>query len=195
MVSISGTGCSNSYIDAPGACTWESIRPGSTVLPPRSTRSVPEPGQLHDVGVRAHRNDPPVADRHRLDDPELRVDGHDLAVVEDMARRRPGLVPRAATTIATTRWNTGNGSSSHPLGSAHHAASTRTDRSRRDVLSSGTAPASFRRRRQGLQPSFSSRSATQRGWRLRKSRRTCWPTSLQRSHPTDSGFLSVNEAA
>ena len=45
-LSISGTGCSNSYIDAAGACTWESIKPGSTVLPPRSTRSVPEPASL-----------------------------------------------------------------------------------------------------------------------------------------------------
>jgi hypothetical protein len=41
-----GTGCSNSYIDAAGACTWESIRPGRTVLPPRSTRSVDGPASF-----------------------------------------------------------------------------------------------------------------------------------------------------
>ncbi len=45
-LSMSGTGCSNSYIDAFGACTWESISPGSTVLPPRSTCSVSEPASL-----------------------------------------------------------------------------------------------------------------------------------------------------
>ena len=44
-------------------------------------------GQLHDLGVRAGREDAPVANRHGLHDAKLRVDGHDLAVVEDVARR------------------------------------------------------------------------------------------------------------
>ena len=88
MVSMSGTGCSNSYIDALGACTWESISPGSTVLPPRSICSVLEPASFDDVGVRAHRNDAAVPNRHGFDDVKLRIDGHDLAVVEDVAGRR-----------------------------------------------------------------------------------------------------------
>ena len=45
-LSMSGTGAPNSYIDALGACTWESISPGSTVLPPRSTCSVAEPASF-----------------------------------------------------------------------------------------------------------------------------------------------------
>ena len=45
-------------------------------------------GELHDLGVRAHRDDAPVANRHRLDGAELRVDRHDPAGVEDVARRR-----------------------------------------------------------------------------------------------------------
>jgi hypothetical protein len=44
-------------------------------------------GQPQDLGIAAHGKDPPVADRHRLHDPELGIDGHDLAVVEDLARR------------------------------------------------------------------------------------------------------------
>ena len=44
-------------------------------------------GQFHDVGVRAHRDDAPVANRHGLHGAKLRVDGHDLAGVEDVARR------------------------------------------------------------------------------------------------------------
>ena len=46
MFSMSGTGCSNSYIDALGAWTWESISPGSTVLPPRLTCCVSDPASF-----------------------------------------------------------------------------------------------------------------------------------------------------
>jgi hypothetical protein len=46
MLSMSGTGCSNSYIDAAGAWTCESINPGNTVLPPRSILSVVEPASF-----------------------------------------------------------------------------------------------------------------------------------------------------
>ena len=45
-LSMSGTRCSNSYIDALGACTWESINPGSTVLPARLICCVPEPASF-----------------------------------------------------------------------------------------------------------------------------------------------------
>ena len=89
---MSGTGCSNSYIDALGAWTWESISPGSTVLPPRSTCWVSVPASFWMsafVPVAVMR---PSANRHRLHGAKLRIDGHDLAGVEDVARRGFALI-------------------------------------------------------------------------------------------------------
>ena len=87
MLSMSGTGCSNSYMDAAGAWTCESINPGSTVLPPRSTCSGPGVREFQNVTVRTGRKDASIANRHGLDDVKLRIDGDDLAVVKDVARR------------------------------------------------------------------------------------------------------------
>src|SRR6266550_1546518 len=44
-------------------------------------------GQFRDVGVRAHRDDAPLANRHSLDGAKLRVNSHNPGAVEDVARR------------------------------------------------------------------------------------------------------------
>ena len=48
-------------------------------------------GEREHVGIRAGGENPAVADRHRFHDLELRIDGRDLAVMEDVARRRLAL--------------------------------------------------------------------------------------------------------
>ena len=48
-------------------------------------------GELEHVGVRAGGENPAVADRHRFHDLKLRIDRRDLAVMEDVARRRLAL--------------------------------------------------------------------------------------------------------
>ena len=49
-------------------------------------------GEFQDVGVRAHRDDAPGANRHGLDSAKLRINGHDLAGVKDVARRGFALI-------------------------------------------------------------------------------------------------------
>ena len=80
-VSMSGTGRSNSYIAAAAACTWESISPGSTVLPSKSTRSVRGPASRSDLGAAANRHNPVAPHRHRFHDAEALVHRDDLPVM------------------------------------------------------------------------------------------------------------------
>ncbi len=51
---------------------------------------LPGPGrrELEHAGIRAGGENAPVANRHRFHDAELRIDGRDPSVVEDVARRR-----------------------------------------------------------------------------------------------------------
>ena len=53
----------------------------------------PRTGEFGDVGIRADRHDASVANREGLQRPKLRVDGQNLAGMENVARCRPGLVP------------------------------------------------------------------------------------------------------
>ena len=68
---------------APVGCVCESIRPGRTILPPRSTTSVLGPAGLEDLLVGPDAEQAAALDGQGLADREVAVDGDDLAVVED----------------------------------------------------------------------------------------------------------------
>ncbi len=60
-------------------------------------------GKLQHVSVCPGRQDAAVANRHRFDDVKLRIDGDNLAVVDDVARRRlRRLAGQSAITTSAT---------------------------------------------------------------------------------------------
>ena len=80
MLSMSGTGCSNSYIDAARRMHVRIDQSRQHGLAAEIDLLGAGSGELHDLVVRADGDDAAVANRHGLDDAKLRIDGHDLAV-------------------------------------------------------------------------------------------------------------------
>ena len=68
---------------APLGWVCESIRPGRTILPPRSTTAVAGPRVAERLLVGPDHEEPVAADRDGLADREVAVDGDDLAAVQD----------------------------------------------------------------------------------------------------------------
>ena len=61
----------------------ESIRPGKTILPPRSIDLGVRPALLEDLGIGPDLDQPVALDGQGLANREPAIDGDDLAVVED----------------------------------------------------------------------------------------------------------------
>ena len=76
-------GWSNSIMHASVGCACESIRPGKTILPPRSTRTVRGPRGFWTSSIGADADQTVALDGQGLADREIAIDRDDLAVMED----------------------------------------------------------------------------------------------------------------